>query len=118
MKEKTEKKTISDLKEESRALRKKSKRVEESRDAIKTKNLKKSKIIKSYMDRQTELEDNRDSWKAKYKESEKARIKSEEALLESKKALQEISARFNLKEDELAQMLAEVRELKKKYPKL
>ena len=41
--------------EEARTLRKKVKRIEESRNSIKTKNREKGKTIKAYQDRQKEL---------------------------------------------------------------
>lgn len=68
MKKKTDK---SDIQEEARSLRKKTKRVEESRSLIKAKSREKGKIIKLQQDRQAELERNRDDWKAKCKEQEK-----------------------------------------------
>ena len=55
-----EKADLSTIKEEARILRKKTKRVEESRASIKTKNSEKGRIIKAHQDRQTELEKNRD----------------------------------------------------------
>lgn len=98
-----------DIKEEARALRKKTKRVEESRSLIKTKSREKGKIIKAHQDRQKELEQNRDDWKAKCKEQEKERI-------ESDKNYKRIAALFEMKEEQLREILREFEELKKKYP--
>lgn len=49
-----QKKDKSIVKEEASTLRKKVKRIEESRSSIKAKNREKSKAIKSYQDRQGE----------------------------------------------------------------
>jgi hypothetical protein len=106
MKEKADK---PDIKEEARALRKKTKRVEKSRSLIKTKSREKGKIIKAHQDRQTELEQNRDDWKAKCKEQERERI-------EADKNYKRIAALFEMKEEQLREILKEFEELKKKYP--
>lgn len=106
MKEKTNKPSI---KEEARTLRKKNKRVEESRSLIKAKSREKGKIIKAHQDRQTELEQNRDEWKAKCKEQERQRI-------ETDKKYQHVAALFDMKEDQLKEILKEFEDLKKKYP--
>lgn len=95
--------------EEARSLRKKIKRVEESRSSIKDKNREKGAIIKKSNDRQRELEDSRDQWKAKYKQSEK-----ETAELSEKYAY--LASLFNIKEEQLRGILDDIEELKKKYP--
>lgn len=104
-----EKNDTSNLKEEARALRKKNKRVEDSRSLIKTKNREKGKIIKAQQDRQTELEQNRDDWKTKCKKEERERA-------EVDKKYKQVAALFEMKEEELREMLKELEELKKKYP--
>lgn len=106
MKKKTDKPNI---KEEARSLRKKNKRVEESRSLIKAKSREKGKIIKAHQDRQAELEQNRDEWKAKCKEQERERI-------EADKKYKHVAALFDIKEEQLKEILKEFEELKKKYP--
>lgn len=105
----TEKAEKMNIKEEARSLRKKNKRVEESRALIKAKNSEKGKVIKAYQDRQTELEKNRDDWKAKCKEQEKERAEAEGKY-------KHIADLFNMKEEQLREILNEFEELKKKYP--
>jgi chromosome segregation ATPase len=97
------------VKEKARALRKKTKRIEESRDSIKAKSREKGKVIKAYQDRQTELEKNRDDWKAKCKEQEKERMNADEKH-------KQVAALFNMKEEQFKEILKEFEELKKKYP--
>ena len=106
MKEKTDK---PNTKEEARALRKKTKRLEESRDLIKTKSRNKGKAIKAYQDRQTELEKNRDDWKAKCKLQERERIDADNKY-------KQIAALLNMKEQQLKEILMEFEDLKKKHP--
>jgi hypothetical protein len=55
---------------DARTLRKKVKRIEESRSSIKAKSREKGKIIKAHQDRESELKKNRDDWKTKCKEKE------------------------------------------------
>ncbi len=98
-----------DPKEEARALRKKTKRVEESRSLIKAKNREKGKIIKTYQDRQTELEQSRDDWKEKFKKEKMERI-------ELDKKYNHIATLFEIKEEELMEILKEFAEFKKKHP--
>ena len=106
MKEKIDK---SNMKEETRALRKKAKRVEESRASIKAKSREKGKIIKAHQDRQTELEKNRDDWKVKCKEQEQERINADNKY-------KQVAALFEMKEEQFREILKEFEELKKKYP--
>lgn len=106
MKEKADKPNV---KEETRALRKKNKRVEESRASIKAKSREKGKIIKAHQDRQTELEKNRDDWKAKCKEQEKERINADNKY-------KQFATLLDMKEEQLKEMLKELEEFKKKYP--
>jgi len=107
MEQKNEK---TDAKKETRALRKKIKRVEESRSSIKEKNREKSALIKKTQDRQKELEESRDQWKARCRQSEK-----ETAEVTEKYAY--LASLFNMKEEQLREILDDVEELKKKYPK-
>jgi chromosome segregation ATPase len=107
MKQKKEK---TDAKTETRALRKKIKRIEESRSSIKGKNREKSALIKKTQDRQKELEESRDQWKAKCKQSEK-----ETAEVTKKYAY--LASLFDMKEEQLREILDSSEELKKKYPK-
>ena len=97
------------IKEEARALRKKTKRIEESRSLIKAKSREKGKIIKAHQDRQTELEQNRDEWKAKCKEWEK-----ECAQVEKK--FKRVAALYDIKEEQLKEIQNEFATFKKKYP--
>ena len=106
MKEKVSKPS---LEKEACALRKKNKRVEKSRSLLKAKSRKKSKIIKAHQDRQTELEQNRDEWKMKCKEQEKERAAAE-------KKYKDVAALFDIKEEQLKEILKEFEDLKKKYP--
>jgi chromosome segregation ATPase len=105
----TEKSNKQNIKEEARNLRKQKKRLEESRSSIKTKNREKGKIIKAYQDRQNELEQNRNEWKAKYKQKENEHIEIEEKY-------KYVAGLFEMKEEELKNILKEFEELKKKYP--
>jgi len=95
--------------EDARKLRRKVKRIEESRSSMKTKSREKSNIIKTQQDRQTELKQNRDNWKAKCKEQERARIETDNKY-------NHVAALFEMKEEELRGILKEFEELKKKYP--
>jgi hypothetical protein len=106
MKEKADKPNI---KEEVRALRKKVKRVEESRSSIKTKSREKGKAIKAHQDRQNELEQNRDDWKAKCKAQEKVRIDADDKY-------KKVAALLEIKEEELRTIMEEFEALKKKAP--
>lgn len=106
MKDETDKTKI---KEDARSLRKKTKRLEESRSLIKSKNREKGRIIKAYQDRQTELEHNRDHWKEKCKQEEIEHMELDERY-------KHISALFEIKEEQLRDILKEFQELKKKYP--
>lgn len=106
MKEKADKPNIN---EEKSILRRKTKRVEESRAAIKAKNREKGKIIKAHQDRQTELEINRDDWKAKCKDQEKERMNADDKY-------KQVAALLGMKEEKLREILKEFEELKKKYP--
>lgn len=105
----TEKTDHSNIKEEARALRKKTKRIEESRASIKAKNSEKGKVIKAHQDRQTELEKNRDDWKAKCKEQEKERINADDKY-------KQFAILLGMKEEQLREILKELEELKKKHP--
>jgi chromosome segregation ATPase len=100
---------ISNIKEEARALRKKAKRIEESRSLIKAKSREKGKIIKAYQDRQSELEKNRDDWKTKCNDQKRKRI-------EADKRYENLAAMFEMKEEELKDIMKEFEDLKKKYP--
>ena len=97
------------IKEEARALRKKTKRLEKSRSLIKIKSRKKGKIIQMQKDRLKELEENRDCHKIACKKEEAARIEAESKY-------KEMAALFGIKEEQLKEMLREFNELKKKYP--
>jgi chromosome segregation ATPase len=99
-----------DKKEEARTLRKKIKRVEESRSSIKDKHREKGSTIKKLKDRQTELEGSRDQWRDRCKQSEKKNAD----LAEKYKHLADL---FEMKEEQLKDILGDVEELKKKYPK-
>ena len=106
MKEKGDKSTI---KENARALRKKAKRLEDSRASIKAKHREKGKIIKAHQDRQAEIEKSRDDWKMKCKEQEKERIDADDKY-------KQVANLLNMKEEELREILKELEELKKKHP--
>jgi chromosome segregation ATPase len=99
-----------DATKEVRSLRKKVKRIEESRSSAKDKNREKSTVIKKCKDRQKELEESRDLWKTKYQQSEK-----ESAELAEKYSY--LASLFNTKEEQVKQLLDDIDELKKKYPK-
>lgn len=88
-------------------LRKKMKRIEESRNASQAKNREKAKVIKAYQDRETELKNNRDSWKAKCKEKE-----NENKDLKEKITL--ITSTLEITEEQLQQVRYEFNEVKKK----
>jgi prefoldin subunit 5 len=53
------------VKDKPHILRKKIKRIDESREALQEKNREKAKAIKAYQDRETELKENRDRLKIK-----------------------------------------------------
>lgn len=98
--------TTSSPKEEARTLRKKVTRMKESRDLVKSKNREKAKVIKAQQDRERELVENRDQWKAKCKEQEK---KNEE----QSKILKKLASQLEITEEELQQVIDECSELKK-----
>lgn len=98
------------IKKEARSLRRKVKQIDESRCNIKAKSREKAKIIKAHQDREIELKESRNSWKAKAKEQEKAND-------ELDKKYKDIAALFEMKEEELKKILDEFEELKKKYHK-
>jgi chromosome segregation ATPase len=91
-------------------LRKKIKRIEESRSAIQNKNREKAKAIKAYQDRERELKDNRDDWKIKCKDKEK----ENEDLKEKLKLL---ASKLGITEEQLQQIRDEFNEVKKKSHK-
>ena len=95
-----------DSQEEPRLLRKKITRLTGSRDSIKVKSREKSKVIKAHQDREQELKENRDHWKARCKEQEK---KNEELSRGFKK----LADQLEVTEEELQQVLDECNELKK-----
>ncbi len=101
-----QKKDISRTKEEARLLRKKLTRIESSRDSVKTKSRDKAKVIKAQQDRERELKENRDLWKAKCKEQEN----KSEAL---DKTLRKLASKLEITEEELKQVVDECTELKK-----
>jgi chromosome segregation ATPase len=96
-----------DIKAEARELRKKVKRIEESRSSVKAKSRKKGKTIKTQQDRQKELEQNRDDWKAKCKKEEKERIETDEKY-------KQVATRLEMKEEELRKITEEFEGFKKK----
>ena len=102
------KKNISNAKEEARNLRKRVNRIEESRSSIKDKNREKGKTIKAYQDRQNELEQNRNSWKTKCKDKEKE-------CDELAQKYRYIASLFEMKEEQLREILEEFEDLKKKH---
>jgi len=101
----------SNLKDEARELRKKVKRLDDSRALIKAKNKEKAGAIKAYQDREVELKESRDEWKAKFKEQEKRNI-------EQAKKLNEIASLARIKEEQLKKIIEEFDDLKKKHPKI
>lgn len=103
----TQHKDASRSKEEARALRKRMTRIENSRDSVKAKSREKAKVIKAQQDRERELKENRDHWKAKCKEQEN---KNEELS----KALKKLASQLEITDEELQQVLDECNELKKK----
>lgn len=94
-------------KEKPHTLRKKIKRIEESRSTIQAKNREKAKAIKAYQDRETELKNNRNNWKGKCKEKEK----ENEDL---KEKLKLIASTLEITEEQLQQVRDEFNEVKKK----
>lgn len=90
-------------------MRKKVKRLDESRTAVKAKNREKSRAIKSYQDREQELKQNRDEWKIKCKDQEKE-------CTELNNKYKQMADLLEMKEEELRIILREFEELKKKYP--
>lgn len=106
----SQKEKLTNAKEEARKLRKKVKRVEESRNQIKTKNREKGEIIKMYLDRQQELKDNRNNWKTKCKQQEASND-------ELSKKLKNLASQLKMTEEELQQIRDEFNEVKKKSHK-
>jgi len=94
-------------KEKTHILRKKIKRIEESRSTSQAKNREKAKTIKAHQDRETELKNNRDNWKDKCKEKEK-----ENKSLKEKLKL--IANTLEITEEQLQQVRDEFNEVKKK----
>lgn len=95
-------------KEQPHTLRKKIKRIDESRTALQAKNREKAKAIKAYQDRELELRENRDSWKNKYKEKEKENDELNEKLKSLANALE-------MKEEQLQAIRNEFNKVKKKH---
>ena len=87
------------------------KRSEESRDGLKTKGNEKSKIIKNYQDRESELIENRDKWKSKYQDKNKE-------YLELNKKHEKLANILGLKKEELREINAQLNTLKKKMMSL
>jgi chromosome segregation ATPase len=98
---------VKNEKQKPHILRKKIKRIDESREALQAKNREKAKAIKAYQDRETELKQNRDSWKIKCKEKEKENAE----LAEKLKILAET---LKMSEEELQKIRDEFNEVKKK----
>lgn len=96
-----------DLKAELRALRKKIKRLEESRSLNKHKNSEKGKTIKAYQDREVELKQSRDRWKNECKVQEK-----ENEILA--REVNKLTNDLKDKEKELLQIRDDFNKLKKK----
>lgn len=101
--------TKPNIKHEARELRKKVKRIEDSRSSIKAKSREKGKTIKAQEDRQKELEQNRDDWKAKYRAQEKA-------LIDTDDKYKKVATLLEIKEEELRKTMVEFEEFKKKSP--
>ena len=97
----------SNSKNEARMLRKKLKRTENSRSLTKAKSRQKSTIIKAHQDRETELKESRDMWKAKHKEQEK----ENDNLRDDLKLL---ASQLQMTEEDLQKIRDEFNELKKK----
>lgn len=91
-------------------LRKKIKRVEESRSVVQAKNREKAKAIKAYQDRETELKENRDNWKVKCKEKEKENEELNEKL-------KHLADTLEITVEQLQQIRDEFNEVKKKSHK-
>jgi uncharacterized coiled-coil DUF342 family protein len=91
-------------------LRKKMKRIEQSRDSVKSKSREQAKSLKAQQKRERELIDNRDGWKAKCKEQE---CKNDDL----NHTLKKVAEQLQVTEEQLQQVLDEFNELKKKHHK-
>ena len=95
------------IREEARLLRKRLKRIEDSRSSTKEKSREKSKTIKAYQDRQKELEENRDKWKKKCKEQGKENDKLRDDI-------KRLANQLQMSVEDLEKIKNEFNELKKK----
>ncbi len=97
-------------KEQPYLLRQRIKRIEQSRDSVKSKSRELAKSLKAKQKREVELIDNRDSWKTKCKKqmSENEDLKS---------AHRKVAEQLQITEEQLQQILDEFNELKKKHHK-
>jgi uncharacterized coiled-coil DUF342 family protein len=91
-------------------LRKRIKRIEESRDSTKAKSREQAKELKALQKRQQELIENRDSWKTKCKEQNS---KNDELSY----TLRKVAEQLQVTEEQLREVLDEFNELKKKHHK-
>src|SRR5208282_3572284 len=97
-------------KEQPFVLRKRIKRIEQSRDSVKSKSREQAKSLKAQQKRERELIDNRDDWKVKCKEQE---CKNEGL----NNTLKQVAEQLQVTEEQLQQVLDEFNELKKKHHK-
>ena len=104
-----QKKKQPNAKTEARALRKKLKRIVESRDGNKKKSREKGKIIKKQQDRGRKFQRSRDAWKDKCKEEKK----KNKDLTEKLKAT---TSQLEMNNEELQEVHREFEEFKKKIP--
>lgn len=98
----------SQTQEQPHLLRKKIKRIEESRASTKAKSREQAKALKAQQKREQELIENRNSWKAKCKEQKN---KNDELNYTYK----QVAEQLEVTEEQLKQVLDEFNELKKKH---
>ena len=97
-----------------RDLRKKSKRIKESRDALKEKNKKKAIDLKKLRGTIDDLEESRNSWKTQYQQAVAKNMKLKLDVKCQSKLLNESEKTISEKDEQLLELQKKCEELKKK----
>ena len=97
-----------------RDLRKKSKRIQESRDALKKKNKEKATNIKKLRGTIDDLKESRNSWKAQYEQVVAKNIKLDTDIKERSNRLKESERKITERDKQLLDLQKKCEELKKR----
>ena len=97
-----------------RDLRKKNKRIQESRDSLKEKNKEKSADLKKLRNTIDDLKESRDSWRAQYEQSSANNIKLKTDIKDQSNLLKESKRKIAEKDNQLLDLQKKCEELKKK----